>query len=422
MNTEPAAARQFDPALWSEASGPLHLYIHLPFCPRKCRFCFYYTVRTYTDRGCLNYVDRVVDELRAYAAAGAFAHTSIRSLYLGGGTPTVAGEDALRRLLTGIHDTAPMEDDAEVTVEAFPEPILEDVLPALCDAGVTRLSLGVQTLDTDVITLNRRAQEPEEPLRLLHFTKSLGFDNVNIDLMYGIPGQSLGSLQETLDGCLAEKPAHVTAYRCVIAPATPIFRLGGIDGVPLPAKATKDLFGQYCSEVLRENGYSRYAIDHFARDERYWSRHEIGVWSGENFLGLGASGLSQVAGRVFRNKRSIRKYLDTANAFPLAEFYVLNQRDRMRRWLLLELTKLLRADAVAFHRHFDARLDDEFGKELDQLARLGWLTHASDGVSRLTEAGAENIQALSVMLAGFSDPAYEQMVTGTTTTAPARRA
>jgi oxygen-independent coproporphyrinogen-3 oxidase len=414
MDVSAQEPRQFDPALWANVDGPIHLYVHLPFCPRKCRFCFYYTVRSYTPARCLRYVDRILDELRAYAAAGAFARARVRSVYLGGGTPTVAGETALRRLLAGIRNTVPVEDGAEITTEAFPEPILYEVLPALREAGVTRLSLGVQTLDADVLALNRRLPAPDQSLQFLRFAQSVGLANVNIDLMYGIPGQSLNSLIATMDGCLAERPAHVTAYRCVITPGTAIFRLGGIDGVPLPGKAEKDRLGQYCLAALREHGYERYAVDHFADDEQHRSMHEIGVWSGDNFIGLGASGFSQVDGKLFRNRRSIHKYLDAQAAFPLAEFYALDPQDRMRRWLLLSITKLLRADAADFQRRFDASLDAELGEELSDLAQRGWLEHVTDGVSRVTATGAENIHALSLILTGFGDQSYERLVTRTT--------
>jgi oxygen-independent coproporphyrinogen-3 oxidase len=417
MDASPQEPRQFDPALWADVDGPVHLYVHLPFCPRKCRFCFYYTVRSYNPARCLRYVDRVLDELRAYAAAGAFARARVRSVYLGGGTPTVAGETALRRLLAGILDTVPVEDGAEITAEAFPEPILYEVLPALREAGVNRLSLGIQTLDADVLTLNKRVPAPDQSLQsleFLRFAQAVGLANVNIDLMYGIPGQSLSSLIATMDGCLAERPAHVTAYRCVITPGTAIFRMGGIDGVPLPGKAEKDRLGQHCLAALHDRGYARYAVDHFASAEQYRSMHEIGVWSGDNFIGLGASGFSQVDGKLYRNKRSIHKYLDPEAAFPLAEFYALTPQDCMRRWLLLCITKLLRADAADFQRRFGARLDTELGVELDDLAQRGWLLHVPDGVSRLTDAGAENIHALSLVLTGFHDPSYERMVTRAT--------
>jgi oxygen-independent coproporphyrinogen-3 oxidase len=405
-------SRQFDPALWTDVDGPIHIYVHVPFCPRKCRFCFYYTVRSYTSDGCARYVNRVLAELREYAAAGAFARAKVQSVYLGGGTPTVIGDVALRLLLDGIRGIVPVADGAEVTVEAFPEQALFDVLPSLGEAGVNRLSLGVQTLDDEVLTLNRRDQVPGESVRALRLARSVGLDNVNIDLMYGLPGQSLGSLRDTMAGCLAQRPAHITAYRCVIGPGTAIFRLGEKAGLPLPTRSEKDELGEYCMAELRAGGYQHYAVDHFATDERYRSRHELGVWRGENFLGLGASGFSHLNGTLFRNKRSVRKYLDPGAGFPLAEFYALATRDRMRRWLLLGLTKLLRADAAEFWRQFGSRLDDEFGDELDGLARHGWLARVPDGVSTLTQDGVANMHALSFILPAFGDSTYEQMVTG----------
>lgn len=411
MNGGEQYASQFSPRLWAAVDGPLHLYVHLPFCPRKCRFCFYYTVRSYTPVRCLRYVDRVIDELRRFTAAGAFDRAWVASVYLGGGTPPAIGEIALHRLLDGIRGTVPVADGAEVTAEAFPEPGLSGMISPLVEAGVNRLSLGIQTLDADVLALTRRPQDPAESLELLRFARSSGLTDVNIDLMYGIPGQSPGSLRATMEGCLAEKPAHVTAYRCVITPGTAIFRMGGLDGVPLPAKAEKDLLGRYCMDALRDHGYERYAVDHFARHERYRSRHEMGEWSGDNFLGLGASGFSHIDGTLFRNRRSIHRYLDPDANFPLAEFYTLSPRDRMQRWLLLGLTKLLRADAADFNRRFGARLDTEFGDQLRALGERGWLVHIEDGVSRLTDAGVENIHALSLMLSVFGDSGYEQMVT-----------
>ena len=402
---------QFAPSLWDGVAGPLHLYVHLPFCPRKCRFCFYYTVRSYTPARCLRYVDRVLDELRRFAAAGAFDRARVTSVYLGGGTPPAIGAAALHRLMDGIRDTAPIAGGAEITAEAFPDPDLFAMISPLRAAGVNRLSLGVQTLDADVLALTRRPQDPALSLELLRLARSSGLADVNIDLMYGIPGQSADSLRATLDGCLAGQPPHVTAYRCVITPGTAIFRMGGLDGVALPGKADKDQLGQYCLAALRDHGYERYAVDHFARDKRYRSRHEIGEWSGENFLGLGASGFSHIDGTLFRNRRSIHKYLDPEAEFPLAEIYTLAPRDRMRRWLLLRLTKLLRADAASFSSRFGTSLETEFGAELSELYERGWLARGDDGVSRLTEAGTGNLQALSLMLTVFGDSGYEQMVT-----------
>jgi coproporphyrinogen III oxidase-like Fe-S oxidoreductase len=421
MADSPHTGQQFNPDLWAGVGSPLNLYVHLPFCPRKCRFCFYYTVRSFNETRCLRYVDRVLEELRAYEAAGAFDRSRICSVYLGGGTPTAAGETALHRLLAGIRDTVPVERGAEITVEAFPEDLLYTVLPALREEGVTRLSLGIQTLDESTLALNRRPQTPEESLRFLRFAQAAGFSNVNIDLMYGLPGQSADSLRATMEGCLAEEPAHITAYRCVIAPATAIFRMGGIDGVPLPGKAEKDTLGHHCFAILREGGYERYAVDHFTRDERYRSLHEVSVWSGDNFLGLGASGLSHIDGNVFRNRRSIRRYLDPAAGFPLAEFHSLAKSDRMQRWLLLNLTKLLRVDASEFRNRFGAVLDEKFGAQLGDLAQRGWLTRFPEGVSSVTDEGAENIHALSLILTSFGDPVYDELVTGATPAGNAAR-
>ncbi len=286
------------------ATGASHLYVHLPFCAHRCGYCDFVTV-TRRDGAAggehAAYVDALLTELELERSLLAAAPQTI---FLGGGTPTFTEPAALARLLAAL---PPAE---ELTVEANPETVTPELAALLRGHGVNRISLGAQTFQPQLLeTLERRAT-PATVRSAVAVLRAAGFDNVSLDLIYGIPGQSRDDLERDLDEALALEPEHVSAYELEAKPGTRFTHTYGAE-LERQAEALEDYFERVV-ETLTGEGYRWYETANFcrldhARDLR--AHHNLGYWQGRDYLGLGIGAVSTISGLRWRNAPSLPRYV-----------------------------------------------------------------------------------------------------------------
>jgi oxygen-independent coproporphyrinogen-3 oxidase len=283
-----------------ERRGARHLYVHLPFCAHRCGYCDFVTV---TGRGGQHgvYVDALLRELELERG---MLEPWLETIFLGGGTPTFTALPELVRLLEAL----PAAD--EVTVEANPETVTRDVARALRAAGVTRVSLGAQTFSPERLRVLERVAGPDDVRRAMHHLRDAGFDNISLDLIYGIPGQSTSDLEADLGEALALEPEHLSCYELEAKPGTRFTHAWG-DDLRRQADAMEDYFERVISR-LTGAGYRWYETANFcrvdgARDLR--SRHNLGYWLGHEYLGLGIGAVSTIENRRWRNRPQLGSYL-----------------------------------------------------------------------------------------------------------------
>ncbi len=285
-------------------SGARHLYVHLPFCAYRCGYCDFVTVVGRGD-GHTAYVDAVLGELELERRLLAEA---LDTVFLGGGTPTFLEPDALRRLLRALPPAR------ELTVEANPETISPELAARLRADGVTRISLGVQSFQPRLLAVLERRATADVVRRAFYHLRDAEFDNISLDLIYGIPGQSAADLERDLEAALDLGPEHVSAYELEAKPGTRFTHAHGAE-LARQAEAMEGYFERVV-DVLTTVGYRWYETANFClaperaegRDLR--SQHNLAYWRGRDYVGLGIGAVSTVGERRWRNAPSLRAYVE----------------------------------------------------------------------------------------------------------------
>ena len=314
---------------------PAGLYVHIPFCLTRCGYCDF---NTYA--GLEHLKDGYVQALIAEAAmqADGWNRTPFASVFLGGGTPTTLPARSLRTLLDCVGDLFQLVGGAEITSEANPDTVDEGYLAALLDAGVTRLSMGVQSFDPLVLAALERVHTPESARLAVAAARSAGFSDVNLDLIYGAHGESLASWRRTLEEAVSLGPEHLSCYALTVEPATSLGRRVAAGVVPPPDPDLQaDLYEMAC-QVLDQSGYEHYEVSNWARPG-HRCIHNLGYWQGRAYLGLGAGAHSYRDGRRWWNVRPPAQYLAMVRAGrrPIGGEERLSDDDRRLERLLLGL-------------------------------------------------------------------------------------
>jgi len=338
-----------------------HLYAHVPFCAHRCGYCDFVTVTGAEDlRG--RYVDALIAELRRLPAG------PVETVFVGGGTPSLLDDDLLARLLAALPAAG------EVTVECNPETITPAKARGLVEGGVTRVSLGAQSFRPHLLATLERLSTPETVRGAVSMLREAGVDNLNLDLIFGVPGQSASDLEADLDDVLTLRPDHVSAYELEAKPGT---RFTHRHGAELERQA--DLMERYYEEVgarMQAVGYRWYETANFCLPGRE-SRHNLGYWLGHDYAGIGVGAVGTRGLERRRNLPSLPRYLDAVEAGgePPAELEQLTPAERMTERLML-------------------------GLRLDRPLELGGVEDALDRpeAERLAEAGLVELHAGTIQL------------------------
>ena len=339
-------------------SGVRHLYVHLPFCAHRCGYCDFVTVVGKGDQHA-PYIDALLAELER---EGAVLAPDLETVFLGGGTPTVTAPGELERLLRALPDAE------EVTVEANPETVTPALAALLRANGVTRVSLGAQSFQPPLLGVLDRRATPEDVRQAVRTLRDTGFDNVSLDLVYGIPGQSGSDLEADLDEALALEPEHLSCYELEAKPGTRFAHAHG-EELARQADAMEGYFEQVV-DTLTAAGYRWYETANFClegarangRDLR--ARHNLGYWLGRDYLGAGIGAVSTVGGVRRRNLPSLSRYIGALahGEAPPREDEPIDAETAARERLLLGLRldePVVLADvAGAFDADALARLSD----------------------------------------------------------------
>lgn len=260
------------------------LYIHIPFCERKCIYCDFYSIENLSPLD--EFLGALHGEIDRYARYG--EGVTFQTIFFGGGTPSLLLPAQVDQILRHLRQVFVVEDDAEVTLETNPGTVDAEKLRGFRDAGVNRLSIGVQSFHQDELNFLGRIHDADQAERCVWLARDAGFGNINSDLIYSIPGQSLERWHETLSRALKLAPEHLSAYSLIVEDNTPLARMVRAKQVsPNPPDAEADLYELTMATML-ENGYEHYEVSNYAR-EGYRSRHNWNYWQHGNYLGFGPS-------------------------------------------------------------------------------------------------------------------------------------
>lgn len=340
-----------DPGITPDAGG---IYIHIPFCLQKCPYCDFFSV---TDRSLVPpFLDAVLHEMDLTSDR----HTPFDSLYLGGGTPSILDPEQVARLLAGAHRSYRLLADAETTLEVNPGSVDLERVRGFREAGVNRINIGVQSFRNENLRFLGRIHSAEEAVRTLDRARRAGFDNVGMDLMYGLPDQTEADWLFDLEQAVAQRPEHLSCYMLSYESGTPLERLRKQNRVkPLGDDRVGALF-QATIAFLGERGYRHYEVSNFASSSRALSRHNRKYWNFSAYIGLGPSAHSYLPPLRRWNHADVKEYireLEEGN-LPVAGEEKLTRKQGMIEAVYLGLRQ---TDGMSFDR-FEKRFGEDFGQ------------------------------------------------------------
>lgn len=313
----------------------LGIYIHVPFCRSKCEYCDFYSLTGGRTREQMDQYLHAVTEHIQEAAALAPEYV-VDSIYFGGGTPTFFGADNLKRVFAEVNRRFQLSRDCEITFEANPDSVTPATLRKLRRSGFNRISLGVQSDANEVLKALGRPHSYEQAVQAFHNAREAGFDNISVDLMFGLPNQTGERWMQTLRNVLDLKPDHVSCYGLKVEPGTRLYEYR--EGANLPGDDTQADMYLYAVETLENFGYGQYEISNFAR-EGMACRHNLKYWTGGEYLGFGPSAASDFAGKRFTIVRDLNRYTDGVlkKKTVLSECESIAPRERAGEYLMLRL-------------------------------------------------------------------------------------
>ena len=363
----------------SPSDNSLGLYVHIPFCRRRCHFCAFYLEIAHSDRMAL-FRSALNQEIALHRRHESLDDRALQSIYFGGGTPTSLPADQLAALLELIRATWPTSVAAEITVEAHPSSVTARDLTVLVEAGFNRISFGAESMtDKDFASIGRFGQA-QDTVAAVQAARRAGFSNINLDLMYGLPGQSLQDWIYTLESLMTLAPSHISCYALTIEEGTRLAQ-DIARNLVLPPDDMLQLDMESAAEhFLAEAGFSRYEISNYAKPD-YACCHNLLYWTGGEYLGLGPSAQSYLHGIRFGNIADLEAYAARMNDnhLPMTDRTILSVSERQRDALVFGL-RLLRGVP---RKTIKAAERDH---QIDELVAKGLLDADRDRV-RLTSLG-----------------------------------
>jgi oxygen-independent coproporphyrinogen-3 oxidase len=372
---------------------PLGLYLHIPFCRKRCKFCYF---RVYTDKNARDvetYLDALIREVTLYSALPSVRKRGLKFVYFGGGTPSYLSATQLRGLMTRLKEVLPWDGAEEVTFECEPGTLQQHKLEALRDMGVTRLSLGVENFDPKILEFNGRAHLEEEIHRAYGWARNLGFDQINIDLIAGMVGESWDNWKQCVAKTLALAPESITIYQMEL-PYNTVFsqqlKMVGQDEPDLSVAdwPTKRAWVDYAFETLLAAGYqisSAYTLVKDRTKTKFVYRDSL--WHGADMLGTGVASFGHMHGVHIQNVDTWEQYVALLDQgeLPLGRALPVQPRELLIREMILQL-KTGRLQRSYFRTRFGVDILETFADGFAQLSSAGLLTLDNDGVS-VTRAG-----------------------------------
>lgn len=362
------------------------VYIHIPFCHQICNYCDFNKV-FFKNQPVDEYIEALGREMEMTVAGMPEAFTNIETIFLGGGTPTALSAEQIEKLLSLITKHIPMSSVKEFSSEANPDELTIDKLQALYNGGVNRLSMGVQSFDQSLLKKIGRTHSNEHVYETIQNAKNVGFKNISIDLMYGLPGQTMEEWQETLEKALALNLPHYSAYSLIVEPKT-IFYIQYAKGkLHLPTEDLEaDMYG-VLMDTMEAHGLRQYEISNFA-NEGYESTHNKIYWDNDEYAGFGAGAHGYLEGIRYSNVAPIKKYIETvmAGERPLLHEHEVTGDEKLEEQMFLGLRKSAGVTHEEFEKKFGQPMLSIYKEIIDQLQEEQLIEIDSEGI-RLTRKG-----------------------------------
>lgn len=358
----------------SDRMKRIGLYIHIPFCVKKCNYCDFYSVSCTTE-AMTKYVNDTINTIE-YWKNKLSKDTVIDTIYFGGGTPSVLGNELLLKLLNSIYKNFKVCDNTESTIEVNPKSLLKLNLNELKDNGINRISMGLQTSDDEELKILGRSHTRYDALKAIEYIKKSKINNFSLDVITGIPLQTLDSLNKTLEFCIDSNPTHISTYMLKVEENTQFYK--NKDVYAFADEDTHADFYEFTSKKLTESGYRHYEISNFCRNDLI-SRHNTKYWLLEDYLGIGPSAHSMIDGKRFFYPRTLTEYNPENIIFE-------SEGKTPDEYIMLSLRTDFGFDFNTYKTEFGRSLSQKFINEIKKLQKADLISPTKNGF-RLTNKG-----------------------------------
>lgn len=368
----------------------LELYIHIPFCIKKCDYCDFLSGPAGTERQRV-YVDALLREIEC---CGEFSDYGISSIFIGGGTPSILPGECIEEIMSGIREKFVMAREAEISIEANPGTVDPRKLELYRKAGINRISFGCQSADNRELRMLGRIHTWEQFLDSYGEARRAGFKNINVDLMSGLPGQSRKTWEETLRKTALLNPEHISAYSLIIEEGTPFAKME----LELPDEEEERAMYEDTHKILEEYGYHQYEISNYAKEGRE-CRHNVGYWRRTEYLGLGLGSASLMNETRFSNTGDMELYLRHSGEAEMIREQAekLEKQDQMGEYMILGLRMIKGVSLKQFRKTFGTDMYEVYGDIIEKYAGMRFLERDGD----FLRFGRVGISVSNVILAEF---------------------
>ena len=368
------------------------LYVHIPFCLSKCHYCDFYSTTSVSVVP--DYLRALLEEMEMYRDRFNLFDT----VYIGGGTPSLLSPRDLGSILETISECFHLLPDPEITIEANPADVDPFFLESIRRRGINRINIGIQSFDEHVLSFLGRRHSVKQAFSAVEESRKAGFENVGVDLIYGIPGQDFNSWLNSLRQALVLSPEHISCYQLTLEPNTPLGRKYKSGELAIPGEELQYQFFMRTSEFLRDAGYIHYEVSNFAREEVYRSRHNQKYWDHSPYLGLGPSAHSFLENRRWWNHRSLDRYLALISAgnLPVEETEILTLKQLQLEAVYLGLRTKKGVALQDLKKFYDYDLLTEKRKILERLEEEGFIS-IENGYLHPTHSGLAIADSLSLI-------------------------
>ncbi len=368
----------------------LGIYVHIPFCVKKCDYCDFLSMRA-DDKEKEDYVTALLDEIKAYG--GMLSDYVVDTIYFGGGTPSILDTFLTKKIMDAIRCNFDISKDAEISIECNPGTVTYEKTEAYRNIGINRISFGLQSANDNELKAIGRIHSYEQFLESYDYAKKAGFKNINVDLMEGLASQTIKSYSATLKKVCVLNPAHISAYSLILEEGTPLYnrvyeaRSRGIE--ILPDDDVEASMYELSSKLLQKNGYMRYEVSNYAKTG-FECRHNIRYWKRGEYIGFGIGASSLIKNVRHTNTSDIKNYIENAGKTNkiVAKSEKLSIKDQMEEYMFLGLRMVEGVSIKKFHDEFGKKIDEVYAKVFENLRGKGLIESRGDMV-RLTPRGMD---------------------------------
>jgi len=324
------------------------VYVHIPFCKQKCYYCDFISFANKNEKQ-EQYIKAIKKEIDTYE----FEKYNVTTIYIGGGTPSYIESkyivELIEKLKSKLTNNETKFDKIEITIEVNPGAVTKQKLQDFKSCGINRLSIGLQTTNNNLLKQIGRIHTYEEFLETYNMAKEVGFENINVDLMLGLPNQTIKDLKDSLEKVIRLGATHISVYSLIVEEGTVISKLLDEEKIELPSEETEREMYWYVKNTLELNGYKHYEISNFAKENKY-SKHNMNCWKQEEYIGLGVAAHSYLNDTRFSNANNIEDYINNVENKEIEEVQTLE--DKQNEFMLLGLRMLDGVDIASFKQKF----------------------------------------------------------------------